>query len=793
MSPNDTPESTSQETSSAPVTQSESSAAAPAPTTVNANGNESARAASNPSSSSEGASSSGESSADDGGDDEAGGGGEGAEAGPAGEGEKKKRRRRRRKKKAPGEHGADAAGAAEGGASSSTEGGEANGVSGEHAGAEGADGKEGARAGGAEGRNKKKRNNKNKRREGAPLRERPAFNVSDVVFGKITEVNDDVIYVDLSGKGTAIFDKLELVLPEDSIDVEDEARRSEELAESILAGTIDPEVAVLHAAASTEGAAEGSEPSGEATDASASAEGGEGARGKIIRIVRPQSAQAAQSGPSGEEDAAAAAEAEAGESAAAVTDAAGGETAASADAAAAQPAAESAASEAVDAQPAEQADAAPAAEVQATDNALTDDQKSSVLQLPRVVLEPGAPFVGVVRNDGSRGGLVVLTHHPHRGSKSKPLVVAAFKKRSEIFGLVTGVIKGGVEVDIDGVRAFAPGSQMELRLGADLHPLIGKRLPFLVTHYAKRGRDVIVSRRSMLEAEAKVAREAALAKLKVGETVDGVVRSIVQFGAFIDLGGVEGLVPLTEMSHNRGDRPSDVFKVNETVSVLVQRIDDRGKIWLSRRATQPDPWGEAAKKYALGTKHTGKIVRIQPFGAFVELERGIDGLIHTADLSFKRIEKPEDVVKVGDELEVLVSSLDNGQHKIGLHPALTGAMAEEEPQKVEVGRTVKAQVVAIETGGLMMRILGTTGRSARAFMPASTTGTPRGTELRKLFPPGHVLDAKVIEKDPRRGEVKLSIKAMQQDTERNAYQAYRQQVKREAKFGTFADLLAKKK
>jgi small subunit ribosomal protein S1 len=149
-------------------------------------------------------------------------------------------------------------------------------------------------------------------------------------------------------------------------------------------------------------------------------------------------------------------------------------------------------------------------------------------------------------------------------------------------------------------------------------------------------------------------------------------------------------------------------------------------------------------------------------------------------------------VKVGDTIEVLVASLDPSNQKIGLHPALTGEQAEEAPQKVEVGRTVKAQVIAIETGGLSMRVLGATGRSARAFMPASATDTPRGTELRKLFPPGHVLEAKVIEKDPRRGEVKLSIRALKQETERNAYQQYRQQVKREAKFGTFADLLAKK-
>jgi len=130
--------------------------------------------------------------------------------------------------------------------------------------------------------------------------------------------------------------------------------------------------------------------------------------------------------------------------------------------------------------------------------------------------------------------------------------------------------------------------------------------------------------------------------------------------------------------------------------------------------------------------------------------------------------------------------------KIGLHPAPSGAAADETPQRVQLQKVVKVQVVSVESGGLIVRVLGATGRHARGFIPAGLTGTPRGTELRKPFPPGHQLDAKVIEMDPKRGEVKLSIKAMQEDNERNAYQQYRQQLKQQAKFGTFADLLAKK-
>jgi small subunit ribosomal protein S1 len=412
-------------------------------------------------------------------------------------------------------------------------------------------------------------------------------------------------------------------------------------------------------------------------------------------------------------------------------------------------------------------------------------------KVPRVILEVGADFIGVVHNDGARGGLVVLTHHPRRAERAKPLIEKAFQEKATIEALVTGVIKGGIEVDVDGVRAFAPGSHVDMRLGADLSYLVGQRLPFLVTQYAKRGRDVVLSRKTMLEDESRKARTEALAKLKVGEELDGIVRSVVPFGAFVDVGGIEGLVPLKEMSHNRSDGPSDVFKAGEPTRVKVVMIDDKGKVWLSRRATIPDPWQQVAQKYAVGTRHTGKIVRLKDFGAFVELESGVDGLIHTQDLTIRRIEDPSEIVKVGDSLDVVVSHVDGSQHKIALHPAPQGDAAGEAPQRVIPHKPVKAKVANIESGGLVVRILGVTGRNARGYVTAAATGTPRGTELRKVFNVGQEIEGKVIEMDPRRGEVKLSIKALSEDQERNAYQQYRQQLKAEARF-TFGDLLAKK-
>ncbi len=630
-------------------------------------------------------------------------------------GEKKKRRRRRRKKKPGAPEGARVEGAPAEGGEAPAEGAEAT--------TEGQPEGEGAAAAGKDGRGP--RPAKRPRQE-RPEKERPAFALGDVVFGKVLETTEDVLFIDLSGKGKAIFDLRELLISEEDakadLAAEDDDHEPKEAAGS---GEPAPVTEVSPGAPAADTAT--SDPP---LTVEQVIEGNEAANGGTSSEATPEPVAA---------EAAAVAEASV-------------------------PAPAPAKEKAEDASP----------------------------QLPRVILEPGAPFVGVVHNDGGRGGLVVLTHHPKRLRRAKPLVAAAFRDRNMVFGIVTGVIKGGVEVDVDGLRAFAPGSHMDLRLGADLHPMVGKRLGFAVTQYGKRGRDVVLSRRAMLESESKERREEALKSIQVGATVDGIVRTVVSFGAFVDIGGVEGLVPLSEMSHNRADQPKDVFKVGETVRVKILRVDEKQKIWLSRRSTVDDPWAAVATKYAAGTKHSGKVARLKPFGAFIELEPGVDGLIQVGDLSVKRIEHPNEVLKEGDTIDVVVAYVEPGSHRIALHPAPTGAAANETPQKIAPQRTVRVQIVSTEAAGLTVRILGATGRHARGFITAGATGTPRGSDLRKEFPVGKELDAKIVEIDPKRGELKLSIRAMNEDTERNAYQQYRAQVKREAKFGTLADLLQKR-
>lgn len=401
-------------------------------------------------------------------------------------------------------------------------------------------------------------------------------------------------------------------------------------------------------------------------------------------------------------------------------------------------------------------------------------------------------FVARVHQDGARGGLVVLTRKPLREEEAKPLLEAAAKDGTLIDGLVTGAVKGGVDVDISGLRAFAPASGMDLHpQNANFAGLVGQRLQFKVLQYEKGGRDVVVTRRPMLEAEAHERRKHALTLLQEGQVLHGVVRTVVDWGAFVALPeaeNLEGLVHASEASHDPRAHCLDLFKPGEKLEVKITKIDERGKIWLSRKALIEDPWAEAKQKYAPGTVLTGKVSGLQPFGVFVDLD-GFEGLIHISDLSLKRVEHPSELYKEGDEISVVVHQLDLKNRKIALHPAPPPEQADEPRQTISRGASLNVKVLKAEPGGLLVRVTGVTGRHARGFIPAGQTGTHRGTDLRKRFPAGSDLTVKVLDVDPRRGEAKLSIKQLAEDEERQAHRDYRKQLAKEGGFGTLGDLL----
>jgi len=414
----------------------------------------------------------------------------------------------------------------------------------------------------------------------------------------------------------------------------------------------------------------------------------------------------------------------------------------------------------------------------------------------------GDRFVASVLRDGSRGGLVVLSRKPLREEAAKALAFEVSKSGTLIKGLVTGVIKGGVEVSIQGLRAFAPASGMDLHpQNANFASLLGQVMDFKVTQCDEKARDVVVTRRPMLEAEAHERRKTALQHLSEGQVLKGTVRTVVEWGAFIalaDAGGLEGLVHISEASHDPKAKISDLLSPGDEIEVKITKIDDRGKIWLSRRALLEDPWAEARGKYSVGKTLKATITRLEPFGAFVKLDDDIDGLIHMSDLTaapqygYKKVEHPRELVSVGDELDVIINHFDIKNRKVSLHVALPEGKRDEPAQKIAKNGSVQAEIVRAEAAGLIVRILGVTGRSSRGFVPAGQTGTMRGTDLRKKFKEGTRLELKVIDVDPRRMEPKLSIKQHAEDEERRAHREYRKQLEKVSGFGTLGDLLGAK-
>jgi len=275
---------------------------------------------------------------------------------------------------------------------------------------------------------------------------------------------------------------------------------------------------------------------------------------------------------------------------------------------------------------------------------------------------------------GEKEGFVTLRRGAS-AARGKPALEEAAATGLPVEGLVTGVNKGGLEVDVGGVRGFCPVSQLELRPVADPAAYVGQRLAFRVTRYEedRRGTNLVLSRRALLEEEARARAVETQGKLVLGAVLPGVVTALKDFGAFVDVGGIEGLLPASEISFSRATRPADVLSVGQPITVKVARIEKRDdpkrplQISFSMKALDRDPWADVAATLRPGGVTQGKVVRLEPFGAFVELAPGVEGLLHVSELGAKRpIRHPREAVKPGDTLTVTVLSVDEERRRISL-------------------------------------------------------------------------------------------------------------------------------
>ena len=279
----------------------------------------------------------------------------------------------------------------------------------------------------------------------------------------------------------------------------------------------------------------------------------------------------------------------------------------------------------------------------------------------------------VTSRDETTGTLLLGSQHGHHLHGAAELE-HAFHNRIPVEGQVTGVIKGGVEVQIAGQRAFCPASQIDIRYVEDLQEFAGQRLSFRITKFeGGRRTNLVVSRRALLEAEQQVQAAETRARLEVGAVLSGTVTAIKDYGAFVDIGGVEGMVHISELAFGHIKHPSEVLSVGQSVEVSVLRIDRTDnpkqpeKIALSIRALARDPWQDAAVRFPAGARVKGIVTRLQPFGAFVEIEPGIEGLIHVSELGAgRRVSHPGEVVGAGQEIEASVLSVDMEKRRLSL-------------------------------------------------------------------------------------------------------------------------------
>lgn len=404
----------------------------------------------------------------------------------------------------------------------------------------------------------------------------------------------------------------------------------------------------------------------------------------------------------------------------------------------------------------------------------------------RVLVAVGDRIKGyVVSTDG---GEIKLGKRFGKGEVSVDHLVMAKEQGTPIEGKVTGVNKGGVEVELAGVRAFCPASQLDDHFVDDTSRFIGQTLAFLVTRV--EGKNVVVSRRALLGREAKETRVATLAAIQVGDVKKGRVTQIREFGVFVDLGGIDGLIPLRELSYERV-RAEDVVSLGDVVEVQVKAIDQKGEkteITLSLKALGGDPWTDIETLAPIGRVIAGQVSRLAEFGAFVRIASGVEGLLHISELG-ARVRQPSDVLKIGEPILVRVVSVDPVKKRVGLAPASEGAAPGTSDRGVSlvVGSIVQATVEKVEHYGVVVQIVGSKGRAGRATVPNAETATREGSDLRREFPPGKVIVAKVIETSERR--TRLSIKAAKDDVERADFDTYRAESASQSTMGTFGDLL----
>jgi len=335
----------------------------------------------------------------------------------------------------------------------------------------------------------------------------------------------------------------------------------------------------------------------------------------------------------------------------------------------------------------------------------------------------------------------------------------AFAEKAAILGTITAVVKGGVSVDV-GVRAFMPASRSGARDAAEMEKLVGQEIRCRIIKLDVADEDLVVDRRAVLEEEERASKEQRYSQVKEGEIVHGTIRSLTDYGAFVDIGGVDALLHVADISWGRVNKPSDVLNVGDKVEAKILKVDPAKKrISLGLKQLQPHPWDLVAEKYKVGERVTGSVTRVTDFGAFVELEKGIEGLVHLSEMSWsKKIRRPADMVKAGDQVEVVVLGVNAADRRIslGLKQALGDPWADA-AQKLAVGTVVEGPVTSIQKFGAFVQVAeGVEGMVHVGDISAEK----RINHPQDVVKVGQVVKAQVLELDVEKRRLRLGMKQL---------------------------------
>ncbi len=368
----------------------------------------------------------------------------------------------------------------------------------------------------------------------------------------------------------------------------------------------------------------------------------------------------------------------------------------------------------------------------------------------------------------------VLVLSKEKASKIKVWeeISAAYQQDGEIEGTVVAKVKGGLSVDLGGITAFLPGSQVDLQPVRNIDGLIGQTFKFKILKYNKKRRNVVLSRRVILEKERAEQKAATLATLEEGKVVTGTVKNITDYGVFIDLGGIDGLLHVTDMSWGRIGHPSDLFQVGDTIQVKVLSFDrDNEKVSLGLKQLQEDPWLTAAEKYPVGQRVQGRVVSLTDYGAFVELEPGVEGLIHVSEMSWtKKVRHPSKIVSIGDIVEAQVLDIDTTKKRISL------SMKHAEPnpwdvigEKYPEGTIIEGKIKNITDFGIFIGI--DEGIDGLVHI-SDISWTKRIKHPSEVYKKGQEVQAKVLKIDKENERFSLGIKQLSEDPWKTIDQRY---------------------